>query len=272
MACARLVGVAALCAAALLGGYTVGLRQFQHAASPLSTFEGKAESTPASPDSKAGGGCDHLRSRCCSYVIYGIRPGRGWGSTPSSSKAWYMAHKCDDRVGGTRMSFCPYSCHGGSGRLNSSSLPPPPPHMRRTHLGSLRSAGGTSFALRMKDSRPLKAHHTGSGAGPASPPPPPEPAPFALYTGVEYYRFGYYFDRPIEAYGSCNMSFGREHKRLCVQANARTPMEYYAKTWPSSLQFKHLNATNKSHDFEVRPSPTGRASRISRQEPAPFST
>jgi len=57
------------------------------------------------------GTCDQTRQKCCAYNLnYGMVPHETWGTTPEEEKAWHTENQCDDVMGGSALSNCPYFC------------------------------------------------------------------------------------------------------------------------------------------------------------------
>ena len=56
-------------------------------------------------------GCDVVRERCCLHHLkWGMVPGKTWGRTPKSVRPWHVQHGCDDVMGSTDLTNCPYTC------------------------------------------------------------------------------------------------------------------------------------------------------------------
>ena len=57
--------------------------------------------------------CDYIRQQCCAYnTYYDMVPKSSWGSTPDDEKQWHRDNNCDEVMGGTSLSNCPYVCEG----------------------------------------------------------------------------------------------------------------------------------------------------------------
>jgi len=57
------------------------------------------------------GVCDRTLERCCSYnTKWGLIPGETWGSTPEEAKGWHTRNNCDTLMGGSELTYCPYTC------------------------------------------------------------------------------------------------------------------------------------------------------------------
>jgi len=55
--------------------------------------------------------CDTIRTKCCSYnTKWGLVPYQTWGTTPENQKAWHTDYNCNEVMGGSSMTECPYEC------------------------------------------------------------------------------------------------------------------------------------------------------------------
>lgn len=56
-------------------------------------------------------GCDVVREKCCRYhTKWGMVPGKTWGRVPKSLRPWHIQHACDQIMGSTDLTNCPYTC------------------------------------------------------------------------------------------------------------------------------------------------------------------
>jgi len=80
-----------------------------------------------SPGTEAQESCDTARAFCCAYnTKYGMVPGKTWGATPAS-EMWGFSHNgCDNKMGGSQLSHCPYACDGAVVATPAFAVAAPP--------------------------------------------------------------------------------------------------------------------------------------------------